>query len=188
MLLLGSSFAKFPILSLRTGTVVGSVIGHLINPHKLRVDALWCKVPASREPKLLLQQDIREISIKGIIIDDADVIVSKEEVVRLESIISLRYELLDKRVISGRVPIGKIADYAVDRDGLFVQKLYIVPTILGKLKASRLTIDRALIIEVSPKYVKVRGGEVAERANLKQKPQSRLSALPSNASASLTDE
>jgi hypothetical protein len=188
MLLLGSSFAKFPILSLRSGTTVGSVVGHLINPHKLKIDALWCKVPNSKAPMLLLQQDIREVSIKGIIVDDSDVIVHAEDMVRLKPIINLRFELLEKRVISGRLPIGRVVDYALERDGLTVQKLYVEPNIFGRLKASRITIDRSLIIEVSPKHVKVRGGEVKDSVGQKVARQSRLSPAASSLSASDTEE
>jgi hypothetical protein len=187
MLLLGSSFAKFQILSLRANVPVGTVIGHIINPHKLRVDALWCKVPQSRAPQILLRQDIREISPKGIIVDDLDVIVPREDMIRLESIIELKFELLGKKVISGRFPLGKVVDYAVDRDGFVIQKLYVEPTILGRIKSSRLTVDRAQIVEVSPQYVRVKGSEVKEPVTEKSIRPPQLSPSPS-ANASVIDE
>lgn len=186
MLLLGSSFAKFPILSLRTALPVGSVVGHVINPHKLRVDALWCKVNNSKEIKLLLIQDIREVSPGGIIIDDLDCIASREDVIRLDKIIRLKFELLGKKVISGRLPLGKVVDYALDRDGFLVQKLYVEPSIFGRFKTTRLTVDRGLIVEVSPRYVKVKGGEVKASEPNKLK-RSQLSSVAAT-SASLIEE
>lgn len=179
MLILGSSFASFKILSLRSGTPVGTVIGHLINPHKLRIDGLWCKASVSKKPLLLLAQDIREISPSGIVVDDEDVMVDPSEVIRLKTIIDLHFELLEKKTLSGRLPLGKVADYAVDSDTLFVQKLYISPAIWKKIKTERLTIDRSQIIEVSHSYVRVSGGEQKSSPRLRSKTQRSLSPTPS---------
>lgn len=188
MLLLGSSFGKIPLLSLRLGSAVGTVVGHLINPHSLRVDALWVKIGGFRDPTLLLHQDIREVSLKGIVIDDHNVVIEPSEALRLRPIIELRFELLGKKVISSRLPMGKVADYALDRDTFMIQKIYVEPTVWKKLQANRLTIDRAQIVEVSPTYVRVQGNEVSEKARSGNTlRQSKLSTLPS-ASASVTDE
>ena len=187
MLLLGSSFGKFPLLSLRTGTVVGSIVGHLINPHKLRIDGLWCRVGGFKQPKLLLVQDIREVSPRGVIVDDHEVLVDPDEVVRLKATIDLRFDLIDKKVISGRLPIGKVADYALERDGFMIQKLYVEPNIWNKIKTSRLTVDRSQIVEVSHRYVKVKTADVKEKSESRSVlHQSRLSSPAS--SASVTDE
>lgn len=189
MLLLGSSFASLPILSLRIGRPIGSVVGHVINPHKLTVDALWVKVENSREPKLLLHQDIREISPQGIIVNDLYAITDQEDAIRLKSTIDLKFELLGKKVISGRWPLGKVADYALDADGLVIQKLYVEPNVFGRLKTSRLTIGRSQVVEVSPKYIRVKGTETRQGSSkIRQTRQSsRLSAVPSS-SAAATDE
>ncbi len=188
MLLLGSSFGKFPLLSLRTGTIVGSIVGHLINPHKLRVDALWCKVGGFKQPKLLLVQDIREVSPRGVIIDDHEILVDPEDVIRLKAIIDLQFDLIDKKVISGRLPIGKVADYALEGDGFIIQKIYVEPNIWNKIKTSRLTIDRSQIIEVSHRYVKVKSADIKEKSESQGVlRQSRLSSSPAS-SASVTDE
>jgi len=188
MLLLGSSFAKFPLLSLRTGSAVGSIVGHLINPHKLKIDALWCKSSHSKTPMISLIQDIREVSPKGVIIDDDDVLIEPGEAIRLKSVIKLQFDLIDKKVVSGRFSLGKVADYAIERDGFTIQKLYVTPTIWNKIKTNRLTIDRAQIIEVSQREIKVHSSEVAdakpERLEVRQ---SGLSSAPS-LSASRTEE
>lgn len=187
MLLLGSSFAKFPIMSLRTGTTVGSVVGHVINPHKLSVDALWCRVYSQKDPLLLFRQDIRDLSPKAIIIDDVDVLCDRGDAIRLESIIALKFELLGKKVISGRLPLGKVADYALDRDGLLVQKLYVEPSIIGRIKSAHITIDRSLIIEVSPQYVKVKGSEVRAQQKTSSLRRAQLSPATSPSAATIEE-
>ena len=188
MLLLGSSFGKIPLLSLRSSTRVGSIVGHLINPHKLKIDALWCKVGGFKEPRLLLIQDIREVSPSGIIIDDVDVLIESGEAIRLKSILELQFELIDKKVISGRFAIGKVADYALDREGFIVQKLYVEPNIWNKIKTNRLTIDRSQVPEVSHRYIKVKGSEVREKKVApRQSTQPSLSSA-SSLNASVTEE
>lgn len=188
MLLLGSSFGKFPIMSLRTGTNIGSVIGHLINPHKLKIDALWCKVGRYREHRLLLPQDIREVSPSGVVIDDDDTLIEQEEAIRLSPIIELKFDLIDKKVVSGRMPLGKVVDYAVERDGFTIQKLYVEPNIWNKIKINRLTVDRSQIIEVSHRYIKVKGSELrVKKPSAKLASQPRLSSAPSF-NASVTEE
>jgi hypothetical protein len=189
MLLLGSSFENMPVLSLRIGTPVGKVIGHLINPHKLTIDALWCKMGGSKEPQLILVQDVREISLKGLIVNDHEVAVDPSEAIRLKPIIDLAYELLGKKVISGRLSIGKVTDYAVENEQFTIQKLYANPTALARLKTTRLTIDRSQIIEVSPDYVKVNDSRVTSSDSVRTLRQTAQAGLsPSASSASTTSE
>lgn len=188
MLLLGSSFAKMPLLSLRIGSPVGFVVGHLINPHSLKIDALWVKIGGFKEHYLLLFKDIREVTLNGIVIDDHDVVISPSDALRLQPIISLKYELLGKKVIASRLPIGKLVDYALDRDSFFVQKLYVSPTAWKKLQTDRLTIDRSQIIEVSQTYIRVKSSEVKnEQASRRPVQQPSFSVLPS-ASTSTIEE
>jgi len=187
MLLLGSSFENMPVLSLRTGTAVGKVIGHLINPHKLCIDAMWCRMNGIRDAQLVMVRDIREVSIKGVIVDDHEVAIDQSDAIRLQSIIDLAYDLVGKKVISGRLPIGKVSDYAVEINSFTIQKLYASPGVLAKLKTTKLTIDRAQIIEVSQKYVKVSDSRVPARTLRKAVPRNQPSLSPS-ASASTTSE
>lgn len=163
MLLLGSSFAKIPVLSLRTGAPVGRIIGHLINPHSLKVDALWCRVGSFPQPHLLLIQDIREASIKGVIVDDRDSLVLPEDVVKLKNIIDLQFELITKKVLSGRHNLGRVSDYAVDQSNFVIQKIYVTPSIWNRMKATALTIDRSQVLEVSHAYIKVKEARVADK-------------------------
>lgn len=188
MLLLGSSFAKMPVLSLRTGTTVGKVVGHLINPHKLTIDALWCQMIASKNVQLILVQDVREISTKGIIVNDHSVALDTDEAIRLKPIIEIAYELLGKKVISGKLPVGKVSDYAVENESFSIQKLYVNPNVLARLKTNRLTIDRSQIVEVSHKYVKIKDSRVPVFVPRKVRQSSQPGLSSSAASASTISE
>ena len=190
MLILGSSFAKMPLLSLRIGTPIGMVVGHLVNPHSLKIDALWCRIGGFKELRLVLICDIREASTNGIIVDDMDSAILPEDVVRLKSIIEIDYNIMNKKVISGRMSIGKVADYAVENGSFYVQKLYVEPNIWGKLTTNRITIDRKQIIEVSPSHVRVSDTEVKSKSTssvMRKLAQSPVS-MPAASTTSLTSE
>lgn len=186
MLLLGSSFAKIPILSLRTGAKVGNVVGHLINPHSLTVDALWIKKLSGKTPHLLLPSFIRETSPKYIVINDEDALEDPDELVRLHKIIDMKYELLGKKVVSGKLAIGKVIDYAVDSEHYTIQKLYASPSIWNTFKNSRLTIDRSQIVAVSHKKVIVEDTRI--RSGQKATSQPEIAPLPMSSSASTISE
>ena len=187
MLLLGSSFEKMPILSLRTGRCIGKVVGHVINPHKLCVDALWCDVKGEKQPLIIIVADIREVSPKGVIVDDHQVAVAPEEMIRLKPIIELGFELLDKKVLSGRLMMGRVTDYAVDNDSFIIRKIYAKPSVWNMLKTNRFTIDRAQVIEVSHNYVRVVDTRISKSESVRAKKIQSASLVPS-ASASITEE
>jgi hypothetical protein len=163
MLLLGNSFAKIPVLSLRNGGVIARITGHLINPHSLKIDGLWCKTAAQKHIHLLLPQDIREITPKGAIVNDLSSLSEPGEVVRLKKIIDLHFELLDKKVLSGRFSIGKVLDYSVNRDTFMIEKLYVTPPVWGRFKSDRLTIDRSQVVEVSHHHIRVSEARITEK-------------------------
>lgn len=163
MLLLGNSFAKIPVLSLRNGGIIAKITGHLINPHSLKIDGLWCKTASNKHSYLLLPQDIREITPKGAIVNDLSSLSEPNEVVRLKKIIDLHFEILDKKVLSGRFSIGKVIDYSVNRDSFTIEKIYVTPPVWGRLSSDRLTIDRSQVIEVSHRHIRVSEARVSEK-------------------------
>ena len=191
MLILGSAYNKLPVMCLRSGGPIGRVVGHLINPHKLRIDALWCTLGGLKQPMLLPIGEIRDQSIKlGVIVNDTHSLIEPHDALRLKSIIDLRYELLGKKVIAGRFRVGKVTDYAVDRDSMQIMKLYAAPSVWTAVKTTQLSYDRSQIIEVSHAYVKVQGGELkAERTSRRSADDhSSLSPASLPSSASLIEE
>jgi uncharacterized protein YrrD len=186
---MGSSFQDMPVLSLRTGSRVGRVVGHLINPHKLRIDALWCQVGSVRAPRLVVIDDLRETTPGSVIIDDENVAIDPSDAIRLGPVIDMSYELLDKKVISGRIPLGRVCDYAVDSGDFSVQKIYASPNVWSALKTSKLIYDRSQIVEVSQTYVKVTDSAVrSARKPALARPRPQRSLNPAPSTTSLTSE
>lgn len=186
MLYLSTKLSNFPLLSIRTGGRIGSVLEPIINPHNLHLDGFYCKAPQSQKPLILLDIFVREISPRGLIIDDHNNLSEPEELVRLQPILDLRFNLINKAVLCGKKRLGKVAEYAIDKDGLFIQKLYVQPPVWQSIKQDRLVISRNCVLEVTDSYIKVSGPE--EKAKNKNVIKAPRLMTDYSASASLTNE
>jgi hypothetical protein len=160
MLKLSQELKNINVISLRTGGPVALAGDPIINPHSLKIIGWWCKVPGSSEPKILLYEDVREMTPSGLAINDEEDIAEAEDLVRLKEILEINYELIGKLVKTKRNKIGKVCDY-IYNDGMFVQKLY-VERPLHKVFATEDTviIDRAQILEVTDTYILVKDADV----------------------------
>jgi sporulation protein YlmC with PRC-barrel domain len=155
MLQLSGALLNRPILSLRTGTPVARITKPLVNPNNLKVEGFFCQSNDDRRKQfILLYQDIRDIIPQGFVVNDVDVLTDPAELVRLQEVIKINYELLGKPVVtSSKDKLGKITDYALETTTMFVQKLYVSQSILKNLAGGNLGIDRTQIVEVNDRRV-----------------------------------
>jgi hypothetical protein len=171
MLILATSLINTPLLSIRMGGNIGSANEPIINPHNLHIDGFYCST-SENDNGIILDMDIREISGKGLIIDDHFNVSDEDDLVRLKDIINIKFKLIGKPIYSGRTKLGKITDYAIDTKSLFVIKLYAQPSILKSVKTDQLIFDRTQIIEITDHKVVVSGPESKQFSLFGQKIQS----------------
>jgi sporulation protein YlmC with PRC-barrel domain len=157
MLQLSGALLNRPILSLRTGTPVAFISRALINPNNLKVEGFYCQPNDDRRKTLiLLCQDIRDTIPQGFVINDLDVLAEPAELVRLQEVIKIDFELIGKQVVTdSKEKIGKVSDYAVETSSMFVQKLYVSRSVFKSFASGNLGIDRTQIIEVTDRRVVV---------------------------------
>ncbi len=156
MLQLSVSYINKPILSLRTGGTVGTVISAIINPNNLKVEGFYCSDKFSKEKLILLSQEIREVINDGVVVDDHEAMSDENDLVRLKKIISLNFTLVGKKVMTdSKQSLGKINDYAINSDSMFVQKMYVTQPLVKSFNGGQLSIDRSQIIEITDKKVVV---------------------------------
>ena len=156
MLQLSEAILNRPVLSLRTGTQVATALRPIINPNNLKIEGFYCQDSESRRELILLPQDIRDAVPQGFVIDDHDVLVEASDLVRLQPIIALNFEILNKQAETvSKQKLGKINDYAVEIPSLIIKKLYVTQSLLKNLSGSNLGIDRTQIVEVTDKKVVV---------------------------------
>ena len=137
-------------MSLRTGAEIARVISLLINPDNLKVEGFYCKDRFSNKMLILVHQDIRELLAKAYVVNDHDSLSDPDDLVRLKDIINLRFDLIGKQVVTeSKQKVGKVNDYAVETESMYIQKLYVAQSILKSLTGGNLSIDRSQISEVT---------------------------------------
>lgn len=154
MLQLSGALTNKAVLSLRTGTQVATVTAPIINPSNLKVEGFYCQDYFSKSMLVLLYQDIRDLLPDGFVINDHDVLTQPHELIRLKDVMSLNFQLIGKQVeTASKEKIGKISDFAVEVETMFIQKLYASQSLLKSFTGGSLSIDRNQIIEITNRRV-----------------------------------
>ena len=155
MLQLSGALINRPILSLRTGTAVGTALQPIINPNNLKIEAFHCIDRFNKKNQLvLLYQDIRDVMKQGIVVNDHDALTDPEELVRLQEVMKLGFELIGKPVVTeSKDKLGKVNDFAVEIETMYVQKLYVAQSLRKSFMGGSLSVDRSQIIEITNRKI-----------------------------------
>lgn len=155
---MSASLLNRPVLSLRIDRPIATATQPIINPHNLKILGWWCKGPGGQ--MVLLAENVREIAPGGLIINDAEDLSAPAELARHKEILDIRFELIGKLVKTKRGKIGKVSDFSYN-DGLFVQKLYVMRSLIKVFsKEDMVIVDRTQILEVTDHHILVRDTEV----------------------------
>lgn len=166
MLFLKERLENVPIMSLQTGARIAHTGEFVIDPRQMKVVAFYCEGPRlDINPSILNVSDIREIGGLGIIVDSADVLMSPNDLVRLQEVLDYRFQLDGKRVVteSGQ-KLGTVANFTLDSTTLYVVKLHVRPGMWRSLMSTEMIIDRKQIIQVTDDEVTVRDANSREEA------------------------
>jgi len=156
MLQLSSRLINQAVMSLRTGGQVATATEPIFNPKNLKIEGFYCIDKFDPDALILLTQDIRDHIDKGFVINDHEVLVKEDELVRLESVLKLNFQLIGKPVVSvSKQRLGKVTDYAVDDATLYVQKLHVSQGLLKSITGGNLSIDRSQIVEITNRKIVV---------------------------------
>ena len=150
MLQLSDSLANKNVMSLRTGTAVARIVRPIINPNNLKIEGFICRDSLSGQELVLVYQDIRELLPQGFVIDDHDVLVLPEDLVRLQDMIELNFQLIGMPVYTtGKERLGKVDDFATEIETMFVQKFYVSQSVFKAFTGGQLSVDRNQIVEIT---------------------------------------
>jgi len=160
MLRLSPTLYNQPVLSLRLGGRIATATEPIINPHNLKIMGWWCEAPDSKEPLVLLADDVRETISDGIAVNNEEALCAPEDLVRHRKILEINFQLLDKPVRTKRHKLGRVEDFSYN-DGMFVQKLYVGRPLVKVLTTdSTVIVDRTQIIEVTDSHILVRDTDI----------------------------
>ncbi|HVV25693.1 MAG TPA: hypothetical protein VHC21_01505 [Candidatus Saccharimonadales bacterium] len=154
MLQLSHNLLDKQVLSLRTGAPIAAVTAPIINPNNLKIEGFYCQDRFDKKQLILLYQDIRDMLPQGYVVNDHDVLSEPAELVRLKDILALNFELIGKQVVTvSKEKVGKVSDYAVEVETMFIQKIYVSQSIMKSFTGGSLSIDRTQINEITPRRV-----------------------------------
>jgi uncharacterized protein YrrD len=158
MLLLGSQLIDTPVLSLQTGARLAAANTPLIDPTSLKIVAYVLEGPLLTErPSLVLTDDIRELSTIGMIVDSSDEFIGLEDVIKIDKLYKLGFNLLGMNVIDeSKHKLGKVEDYSVESDNFVIQQLNVKRGVLKALTETSLLVHRSQIVEINDHSIIVR--------------------------------
>lgn len=150
MLRLSETLIGKPIMSLRTGQPVATVTGVIINPNNLKIEGFYCIDRFDRRQLVLLYQDIRDVIAQGFVVNDHDVLAQADDLVRLKKLMRLGFDMKGMRVVTvGGARLGKVSDYAIEVETMYIQKFYVTQGFMKGLTGGNLGIDRSQIQEIT---------------------------------------
>ena len=154
MLQLSGALLNKSVLSLRTGSPVASITAAILNPNNLKIEGFYCQDRFDKKELVLLYQDIRDIMPDGYVVNDHDVLVEADELVRLKKVLELNFELIGKPVVTAsKHKVGKVSDYAAEVETMFIQKIYVSQSIMKSFTGGSLSIDRSQVQEITPRRI-----------------------------------
>lgn len=154
MLQLSGSLLDKSVMSLRTGGPVATVIAAIINPDNLKIEGFYCQDRYDKSQLVLLCQDIREVLPQGYVVNDHDVLVEPEELVRLKDVLALNFELIGKQVVTlSKDKVGKVSDYATETESMYIKKIYVAQSVFKSLAGGSLSVDRNQVQEITPRKI-----------------------------------
>lgn len=165
MLISGLDLSNTPVLSLQTGTELAQADKAIINPHDLSIIAFNLSGHTlDVHPSLLRIDDIRELSPIGMIVDSSDEFVQPEDIIKLNEIYELDFELIGKPVLDEkRSKLGKVIDYTIDSGSYIIQQIIAKRPLLKSFNDSELVIHRSQIIEITDEAIIIKSKARADK-------------------------
>ena len=170
MLVYASQLNHFPILSLQVGGEIALCDFPIVDPNELKLMAYTLTNIVQDEDTggdILVLDDLREFSKNGFIIDSGSRFVNRDEVVRLDKIMSLNFDLIGLKVVSeSGKKIGKVKDFTIDTKTFMVYQIIVDRPAIKSLVDPELTINRSQIVEIDDYKITIKNE--AEKISLEQ--------------------
>lgn len=172
MLLNSNRLLGCPVLSLHLGGPIGVVSEIIINPNDLKIMALRIDGPqiGNREYGDLLDiSSVREFSNLGLIIDSIDDLVSDGDVIKLDNIIKLNFDVIGLTVKTKRgTKLGKVIDYTFNPESMLLAQFIVKRPLMKAFLDPELVIGRSEVKEINDYELIVKDEEVKIKKDLKK--------------------
>lgn len=158
MLISGSRLIDAPVMGLQTGTELARIKAPIINPRDLSIVAYELEGPLlDQSPSLLRIADVREFSDMGVIVDSSDEFVSKGDIIKLDEIYQIGFQLIGMYVRDEKKhKLGKVDSYTLETGNFIIQQLNVKRPFLKSLNDTHLLIHRSQITAINDREIIVR--------------------------------
>lgn len=172
MLILGTKLKNTPVLGLQTGSQLAITTDAIIDPANLQILAYKLESPlfADSEVDTLIRiADIRELSKFGFIIDSVDEFISPTDVIKINEIYNLNFDLINMKVVDqkGR-KLGIIVNYTLSLKTFTIQQLIIKRPLLKSFNDPELTINRNQIVEIDNEKITIKSETESPKPDLQK--------------------
>lgn len=162
MLVAASRLIGTPILSMQASGQIASISSAIVDPSSLKIVGFYLSGPLVNKSaaNILDTSSIREYSRYGMVIDSIDELVEPEDVIKINKVLELNFELLDLKVETKKgSKLGKVSDYIVTDDNFTVQQIIVKRPLIKSFVDPELTIPRKEIVEVTDYKIIVKDEE-----------------------------
>jgi sporulation protein YlmC with PRC-barrel domain len=167
--MVGSKLVGYPVLSLHVGGEIARTAEPIIDPDGLKIIGYTLTGPliGGDVGDILDLMSVREFANTGMIIDSIDEFTNREDVIKMDKIMSLNFKLIGLKVVTeDNRNLGKVSDYTVDTDSFMIYQLIVRRPTLKSLVDPELTINRSQIVEVDDYKIVVKNEK--EKVEIKE--------------------
>lgn len=163
MLINGSRLKNYPVLSLHVGGKMAQTTVPIIDPRKMQIVGFYVDGPLVNKAEngdILETKMIREFSNIGMIIDSLDDLTSEGEVVKLDEVLNIGFQLEGKKVVTKKKSkLGKVIDYTVDPESFLILQIIVQCPPVKAFLDPELVISRKEIVEITDDRIIVKDEE-----------------------------
>lgn len=153
---------NYPVLSIHVGGMIAKTTSLIIDPNDLKIVGFQLTGPevGGDNGTILQVKDIREFSNIGMVVDSIDEFVSPGDVIKLDEILNLNFELIGKKVESKKgSKIGKVSGFSVNTEDFMIQQFVVQRPVMKSFLDPELLIGRSEIEKVTDEKVIVKDEE-----------------------------
>ena len=161
MLTPASKIISTPVLSMQSANAVGFVNYPIVDPESFKIVAFFLKGPQiDKSNELLPVSSIRENSELGFIIDSIEDLAARDDIVKIDKIISLNFNPIGLKVVTKKgTKLGHVIDYTATSDNFSIQQIIVKRPIIKSFQDSELIIPRNEIVEITDTKIIVKNEE-----------------------------
>ena len=161
MLVYNSRLIGTPILSVQAGGTIAKVAKTIVDPNNLQIIAFELEGPlVNRNQNILDARSIREYSNLGMVIDDIEELVARDDVIKIADVLKLNFNPLTLKVETKKgSKLGKVQDFTVTSEDFILQQIIVKRPAIKALIDPELTISRNEIVEVTDYKIIVKDEE-----------------------------